>query len=537
MGFPTEQAMTPSSGSSDALRATRATMSPRLDGPLRWFATHTPRATAIVSAEGVFTYEALWRRVRRMRHSLESRGLRPGDRIALLMQNSHRYLELYYTAAVLGTAIVPLNFRCIAAELEYIINHSGADTLVFDSCYAATVADLRSRLPTVQRYVCTDGAAEGALSYEDLIDSGLETVPPIDADLSATMVQGYTSGTTGAPKGCVIPHREWVECLQNIAALYDIEAADIELVVAPLFHGAPIIFALLQHLRGGTVVVTKDSSPAIICEHIERHRVTWTFMVPTMWHSMVQSPDIHHADLVSLRVLLSGGAPLLTKTKEMLMQRLPAAGLHEFYGATELGLVSSLGPYDQRRKERCVGKPAPGRIVELRDAQGRCVPIGEVGEIFVRGEIPLKEYFKNPEATAAARGADGFFTLGDMGRFDEEGYLYIVDRKKDMIISGGENIFPNDIEDILSRHPAVDLVAVVSAPDSKWGEIVVAAVKLKDDVTASEEELIAHCKTSLSSFKVPKRVDFYQALPLSAFGKILRREVRRRYWASSDIQV
>jgi acyl-CoA synthetase (AMP-forming)/AMP-acid ligase II len=518
--------------------AKRGAMMPnRIDESLRWWATYTPDNVAMVSAECAYTYAQLWRRVLRLADSLRVHGLRAGDRVALLMQNSHRYLDLYHTAALLGAAVVPLNFRCNATEIEYVINHSGAATLVFDSSYADMIADVRSRLPAVERYVCAGGQPENTLFYEGLVEAGVERDQGVDPDPAGTYFQGYTSGTTGAPKGCVVPQREFVECLQNVATLYGIDARDIELVVAPLFHEAPAVFALLQLLRGGVVVVTPDSRPANICDLIERYRATWAFMVPTMWSSLVNSSEIDDADLSSLRMLMSGGSPLLTQTKEALLDKLPGAGLNEFYGGTELGLVTNLEPRGQRRKVRCVGKPVPGRFVELRDDHGRRVPQGQVGEVHVSGDVLLKEYFKNPEATAAARGSDGFLTLGDMGRFDEEGYLYIVDRKKDMIISGGENIFPNDVEDILYRHPAVLMAAVVGAPDSKWGEIVVAAVKLKEDASASEQELITHCKTWLSSFKVPRKVDFYQDLPMSTFGKVLRREVRRSYWTTTAVQV
>ena len=397
--------------------------------------------------------------------------------------------------------------------------------------FAETVQSLRTRLPSVAgRYVVTDGAADHAThSYETLIAAGREAPPSTPADLSACYFQGYTSGTTGFPKGCVNPHREFADCLRRIATIYGITEDDRELVAAPLFHEAPALFALLQIFRGGTVIVTSDSSPANVFEMIDQTQATWTFMVPTMWASMVTSEEIDRFDLGSLRLLLSGGSPLLTHTKEAILRRFPKAGLNEFYGATEVGLVTNLSPEDQRRKVRSVGRPVIGMFVELRDEQGNVVPQGEVGEIHIGGATIIREYFNNPEATADAR-RGGFFTLGDMGRFDEEGYLYIVDRKKDMIISGGENIFPNDIEEILYRHPAVEMAAVVGAPDPKWGEIVVAAVKLKPGSSVDQAELIAHCKTFLSSFKVPKRIDFRDQMPMSSFGKILRRDVRKSYW-------
>ena len=260
------------------------------------------------------------------------------------------------------------------------------------------------------------------------------------------------------------------------------------------------------------------------------------FMVPTMWASMVASEEIDRFDLGSLKLLLSGGSPLLTHTKEAILRRFPNAGLNEFYGATEAGLVTNLRPEEQRRKVRSVGRPVIGMFVELRDEDGNVVTDGEVGEIHIGGATIIREYFNNPEATVEVR-KGGFFTLGDMGRFDEEGYLYIVDRKKDVIISGGENIFPNDIEEVLYRHPAVEMAAVVGAPDPKWGEIVVAAVTLKPGSCIGETELIAHCKRFLSSFKVPKRIDFRDRMPMSSFGKILRRDVRRSYWQHQEVKV
>jgi len=251
---------------------------------------------------------------------------------------------------------------------------------------------------------------------------------------------------------------------------------------------------------------------------------------------MVSSEEIERFDLRSLRLLLSGGSPLLTHTKDALLKRFPNAGLNEFYGATEVGLVTNLRPEDQRRKVRSVGQPVIGMFIELRDENGKVVASGEVGEIHIGGATIIREYFNNPAATAEAR-KGSFFTLGDMGRFDEEGYLYIVDRKKDMIISGGENIFPNDIEEVLYRHPAIEMAAVVGAPDPKWGEIVVAAVTLRAGKSVDEAELIAHCKKHLSSFKIPKRIDFRDQMPLSSFGKILRRDVRKAYWQQQEVQV
>jgi acyl-CoA synthetase (AMP-forming)/AMP-acid ligase II len=513
-------------------------MPSRIGDALRWYATYTPQKTAIISAQGELSYAELWSRVRRLANSLSKLGIDPGDRIALLLQNSGRYLELYQAAALLGIAVVPLNFRFVASEVEYVVNHSGAKALFFDAAFMPIITLLQDTLPTIgNNYIVTDKDDLAEVhSYERLIDAGQDVDPVVPADLHACYFQGYTSGTTGFPKGCVNPHREFADCLRRMATIYGITPDDRELVAAPLFHEAPALFSLLQLFRGGTVIVTSDSTPANVFCLIDKHQATWAFMVPTMWAVMVTSQEIDKFDLGSLHSVISGGSPLLTHTKEALLKRLPRAGLHEFYGGTEVGLVSNLGPSDQTRKVRSVGRPVICMFVELRDEDGHPVAPGDIGEIHIGGATLIREYFNNPQATASARRGD-FFTLGDMGRFDEEGYLYIVDRKKDMIISGGENIFPNDIEDVLYKHPAVHMAAVIGAPDPTWGEIVVAVVTRQPGFSVSEADLIAHCKGSLSSFKVPKRIDFVEQLPMSSFGKILRREVRSPYWERQSVQV
>lgn len=509
---------------------------------LRWHATYTPRKTALISQQGCATYADLWQRSVRLAEGLRGLGVLPGERIALMLANGAPYIELYHAAALLGAAVVPLNFRFVDREAEYVINHSGARVVVFDAAFAPIIDAVRSQLGVEGlRYVVVGGAGQiGDVDYEALISSSEATDWPADADPEACYFQGYTSGTTGFPKGCVNPHRAFADCLRRMGGIYNATDNDVELVAAPLFHEAPALFALTQLFFGGTIVVTADPTPANIFRLIQQHRVTWTFMVPTMWATLVTSAEIDKFDHSSLRAVVSGGSPLQTRTKQAMMAKLSSAGLHEFYGGTELGLISNLGPADQARKVRCVGRPVRGMFVELRGDKGEPVPTGQVGEIHIGGSTLIREYFRNPEATAAARSERNFFTLGDMGRFDEEGYLYIVDRKKDMIISGGENIFPNDIEDALYQHPAVQLAAVVGAPDDRWGEIVVAVVVLKPDAEASavdEAQLIAHCRARLSAFKVPKKIDFRAQLPLSSFGKILRREVRQDYWVDQEAQV
>lgn len=513
---------------------------------LRWHATYTPGKTAIVSTRGSASYADLWSRAIRLADGLRSLGITSGERVAALLMNGAPYIELYHAAALLGAAVVPLNFRFVGHEIEYVMNHSGARVLVLDAAFAGTVGAIREQLtaPGLRFVVVGEGDSKpaaaqisDAVDYDALIAASSVTEWWEPADPDACFFQGYTSGTTGFPKGCVNPHRPFADCLRRLATIYRITQDDVELVAAPLFHEAPALFALTQTMRGGTLVVTADTAPANLLRLVQDHKVTWAFMVPTMWTTLVMSPEVDKFDHSSLRTLISGGSALQTRTKHALIEKFPSAGLNEFYGGTEVGLVSNLGPEDQMRKVRSVGRPVMGMFVELRDETGKPVPQGEVGEIHIGGSTLIREYYRNPEATARSRSDRGFFTLGDLGRFDEEGYLYIVDRKNDMIISGGENIYPNDIEDVLFAHPGVAMVAVVGAPDERWGEIVTAVVVPKPDAQVDEETLIAHCKERLSGFKVPRRIVFRDQLPLSSFGKILRREVRKEFWEGRDVKV
>jgi len=451
------------------------------------------------------------------------------------MINSVQYVEAYHTIAALGASAVPLNFRYVAAEIEYVVNHAEASVLIFDAAFEGVVDELGGRLKTVKgNLVVTDASLPGKLSYEALLQTASAKAPDEDADVEGCFFQGYTAGTTGFPKGCVNLHGHFVDFFKRCAMIYDIGSSSIEIIGAPLFHEAPTLFMMTQVFRGGTVVVTSDPAPANMLSSIERHRVTWGFMVPTMWDGIVSSGLAAEYDLSSMKYLISAGAPLMTHTKEGLLDIFPDADLNEFYGATEVGIVTNLAGCDQRRKVRSVGRPIPGFHLKLVDDDGREVIHGEIGEIWIRGPILIREYYKNPEATASARRGE-WFTLSDMGRFDDEGYLYIVDRKKDMIITGGENVYPAEIEAVLSQHPAVQMCAVVGIPDRKWGEIIYAAVVPKPGAIVSPEDLDGYCSRVLARFKIPKRIDLVASLPMSSFGKILRREVRKPFWEAQQL--
>lgn len=514
-------------------------MPKRIGDALEWHARNTPAKLAVIDDRRSLTYARLWGRVCRLANALKHHGIQPGDRVAILMTNSAAYVELYQAIALLGAAAVPLNYRFVDREIEFIINHSEAKALVLDPAYCDIIARLRPRLQSLgHALLVTGGEAPGAgwLSYEAEIAAASAERPAVEADLNTCFFQGYTAGTTGLPKGCVNPHSGFVDFFKRLAWFYRIGPDDIEITPAPLFHEAPTLYTMMQLFVGGTVVVTADPQPANVLNLIAKHRVIWVFMVPTMWDILVNSEEIKTADVSSMRVLVSAGAPLLPHTKEKILERFPDADLNEFYGGTEVGVATNLGPKDQRQKMRSVGRPIIGFDVKLLDKNRKEVPQGEVGEIFISGPLLIREYYKNPEADNAARQGK-YFSLGDVGYFDEEGFLYIVDRKKDMIITGGENVFPAEIERALHLHPAVSMAAVVGIPDVRWGEIILAAVVVRDGAKVEAEDLEGHCRKYLANFKVPRRFEFVDQLPMSSFGKILRREVRDSYWQNQDVKV
>lgn len=503
---------------------------------LEWHATHETDRTAMVFEDQSWTYGTLWNRSCRLATALHDRGLKPRDRIAILATNRPEYVEAYLAIALLGAAAVPMNFRYTPGEVDYVLGQSGARALITMPELLDPIQQLlATSFPEVQENLFVIGGGNGAgLDYEELLSEGRASVPDVVADPENCFFQGYTAGTTGFPKGCVNPHKGFVDFFKRTATQYRLTEEDRELVAAPLFHEAPTLFTLTQIFLGGMVVVTDDPSPTNLFRVIEKHRTTWTFLVPTMWQGLVDAAS-DSGDVRSMRVLVSAGQPLLTKTKEGLMEVFPDAGLNEFYGGTEVGIVTNLGPEDQRRKVRSVGRPVFGYHVRLLQ-EGVEVPDGETGEIYIRGPILLREYFENPEATAKAFRED-WISLGDMGRFDEEGYLYIVDRKNDMIITGGENVFPNEIEATVHEHPSVDGAVVVGVPDERWGEAIKLVVVPGNPATFDPDELMDFCRQRLAAYKCPKSIDVVDELPMSSFGKILRREVRAHYWENSEVQV
>jgi acyl-CoA synthetase (AMP-forming)/AMP-acid ligase II len=460
-------------------------------------------------------------------NALLAAGLRCGDRVGVMLPNSLEYVTVIYALAVTGLVMIPLNYRFSGPEIAYPLLDSGARGLIYGDEYRAEVDRARSSVPRLLTFAIGNSAAadEGELLH-------LAQAQPTDAPKAAVRESdvfylGYTSGTTGRPKGAAITHRNRALAFHYWALEYGIGSTDTALHVCPFHHTAPLTFTVTQLYMGGRVVIMPRFDPERVFRALAADGVTWSFMVPYMYNELIPLITAAHESIAlsPLRFLISGGSALPTPTKAALMAGLPKVGLHEFYGATEAGIITNLRPEDQGRKIRCVGRPVLDSEVRVLTEDGRPAQTGEVGDIWIRSPTLFNGYFNAPEKTNEAI-RDGWATIGDIGRLDSEGYLYIVDRKKDVIKSGGVNIFPAEIEEVILSHPSVLSAAVIGVPDERWGEAVHAVVVPRSGRAVTAQELIEFCRGTLSGYKLPKSVEFRTSLPLSPAGKILKRQLR-----------
>lgn len=504
-----------------------------------WVSVHAmrePKRVALIdgNTERAWNYQELEQRSNALADVLRKQeGVRPGDRVALLAWNSPHFIELVLAVAKLGAVLVPINFRLGPEEVRYILQDA-APALLFASPQAVEVAQAAAEGSTVRRIVEIPSAQQRAdavaSEYEDWVAMG-ETrrfEVAVTQDQVATLM--YTSGTTGFPKGAMITHGNHLwNAIGSTRMGGGLTPRDRALTTAPLFHiGALGIFTLPLLFLGGSTVILESFDPGLWLDAVERHRPTRAFCVPAMW-AAIHASGLQGRDLSSLEHTISGGAPCPV----VLLEALRAEGLNftEGFGLTETApSASALATEDVITHAGSIGKPLPHVDFRIVDEQGQDVPVGRAGELLIRGPNVFVGYWQKPEATAEAlRG--GWFHSGDLARCDAEGYYYIVDRKKDMVISGGENVYPAEVEQALFRHPAIADVAVVGVPDPQWGETVAAVAVLKPEADLSAQELIDWARERLAHFKCPRRVDFVDALPRTATGKVLKRELRKR-WAA-----
>ncbi len=512
-----------------------------------------PRKQAIVCGGRRWTYEEFYRRISRFTRFLQEAGIREGDRVAILHPNCHSFLEVYYAVALRGAAAVPLNFRLSAGEIALILGDAGARLLVVDPRFRETVATVRASLPCLERIVWT-GAEEGELPaggrevrYEGLVAGPALPVEEAAITEDAIAQLYYTSGTTGRPKGVILTHRNvTVHALGTIAEL-GLTDRDVWLHAAPLFHLADAWATWAITWVGGTHVVVGEFDPPAVLAAVEAEQVTLTNLIPTMLNMLINHPGVKEYDYQRLRVLLSGGAPIAPEVVRRIVETFGCDYI-QTYGMTETspyltlsrlkGHLAERPPEEQLRFKSKTGREFIAVELKVVAADGREVAPDEreVGEIIVRGDTVTPGYWQLPEETARAI-KGGWLSTGDMAVIDDEGYVTIVDRRKDMIVTGGENVYSTEVENTLYQHSAVMECAVVGVPDEKWGEAVKAIVVLKPGRQATEEELIAFCKERIARYKSPKSIDFLSALPKTGSGKIEKKKLRDRYWPEGEKKV
>jgi long-chain acyl-CoA synthetase len=481
---------------------------------------------ALVCGGVSLTYAEMWDRCRRLVGALRALGVEEGDRVAVVSPNCHRYLELYQAVPGAGMVIVPLNQRHSDAELRYALEDSGAKVL-FAGRPVGDVPD------------CVHTVIDVGDAYEAFIAGAAPADFPSSVSEDDLAGLFYTGGTTGAAKGVMLTHRNLVANAMHMQLCWPFGPDTCWLVVAPLFHAAGSIAVLSTVWNAGRHVLVPAFDPAAVLDLLERERVTATLVVPSMLAAINEEQIARPRDVSSLRLVSFGGAPSATETLRRAHQAFPAARLLHLYGATETAPIATgvLGVedlLDSPRAQSC-GQPAVGVDVEIRTADGALAAVGEVGEVVVRGPNVMAAYWNKPEQTAAAL-RDGWYFTGDLGYMDDEAFVFLVDRAKDMIVTGGENVYSTEVEDTLYRHPAVLEAAVFGVPDAKWGEAVHAVVVPRGTVTA--DELIAHCRDSIAGYKVPKALDLRdEPLPKSGAGKVLKRELRAPFWADRDAMV
>lgn len=497
-----------------------------------------PGKEAIVFDRFRLDYRTLDQRANRFGNAIAGLGLRKGDRCAILLGNRGEWAEIYFGLAKAGVIAVPVNFRFTQAEAGYVLDDSGAAALVYDETYEPIVGGLRTTSSRVKHFVAMSRSPGAPSAYEALLSGASARAPDAAVSELDPFFIGYTSGTTGFPKGAVVPHRNLIEHYVLTAKAYGgLDHRDRLLLVMPVFHSNSTWFLQLSIMLGGTVVLYPSGNfdPEEVIRIIEKERITMTSVVPTMLSMILNLPDRARGrhDISSLSRLLTSSAPLMTRTKEETLAYFKAAEVYEGYGSTETGAVTVLGPRDQLSKVRSVGTPTMGKEIRLLDEAGNDVKPGEIGEIYVKGfGVLLQEYWGNPTGTAEAfRG--NWCTVGDMARMDPEGFVYLEDRKKDMIISGGENVYPTEVENVLVRHPDVLEAAVVGIPDAHWGEKVHASLVTRSGASISVAEIGAFCRDKLAGYKRPRSIALVEDLPKSPTGKILRRKIREAYWGES----
>jgi acyl-CoA synthetase (AMP-forming)/AMP-acid ligase II len=517
----------------------------RLHDFLDYWARERPKEEFAVQDSRRLTYGEALAQANALANACIEAGLQIGDRVAVLGKNSLEYALLYYGASKAGVVLVPLNYRLAPPEWCYIINDAQAKLLIATSEYVAAVDGIRSDLKAVERFVAID--ASGALGWEEYRHwvSAQPTQSP-DRSITADTVlyQMYTSGTTGHPKGAVLTHGVVTANMAQLEPVWKREPGDRCLIVAPLYHAAAAITAFFGVSQGASLYIQEDFLPAEVVRALREERIVYATLVPAMIQAcLVTVPNVAESPYPALRLIGYGASPIAEQTLRRAIEVFKCDFV-QAYGMTETtAVLTCLPPADHQRAltEKpelllSAGRPVVGTEVCVVDEHDRPLPNGTIGEIIARGPQIMRGYWNRPEESAAAlRG--GWMHTGDAGMLDEEGYVYVQDRVKDMLVSGGENIYPRVVEEVLFQHPAIADAAVIGVPDPQWGEAVKAIIVLRQAASATEQEIIDFCRSKLGGFERPRSVDFVEALPRNPSGKVLKRVLREPYWVGHQRRV
>ncbi len=515
----------------------------------RFHARTRPDAVALIDGSHTTTYKTFHERTSRVANGLRALGAGPGSRIAAMDQNSDRYFEILFGAAKIGAVLVSVNWRLAPPEIAYILNDARAEIIFIGEQFAGLLEATRSGLKHLTHVIVIDGSAKGWPAYEDWLSKQSSTDPGYRGAAADTVVQMYTSGTTGHPKGVQLSHFAHYAHERNRAAYprdphmawNDWSNEDTSLVTMPTFHVSGTCWGIVGLYNGARSIILRQFDPAEVLSVIEKERVTKLVLVPAAIQQLLLHPNCKTTDFSSIAYLLYGASPIPI---DLLREAVSVfrCGFIQLYGMTETtGAVTYLPADDHdlsgNNRMRSAGKAFTGVTIEIRDAEGRALKPGDEGEIWIRSESVMNGYWNLPEETAATMTGGNWVRTGDAGLMDEDGYVYVRDRVKDMIVSGGENIYPAEVESAMYGHPAIAEVAVIAVPDSKWGEAVKAIVVLKPQATPDAKAILDFTRTRIAGYKVPKTIDFVDALPKNGTGKVLKRELRKPFLEGRDRQV